>query len=65
MNTKPRKPGPVPILADQAAYVRIHEASAAVAAEAFMLAAEWGPDEPIPLWPTPAGLAVPYPPAAS
>jgi hypothetical protein len=43
--------GPVRMLADQAAYERIQHASAQVAAEAFMLAAEWEPDETIPLWP--------------
>jgi hypothetical protein len=48
------KLGPVPMLADQAAYDRIQHASAMVAAEAFMLASEWEPDETIPLWPEPA-----------
>jgi hypothetical protein len=56
-----RKLGPLPKLADQATYARIHQASTAVVAEAFMLAAEWGPDEPIPLWPTEAGMAMPCP----
>ena len=48
------KLGPVPMLADQAVYDRIQRASAMVAAEAFMLASEWEPDETIPLWPEPA-----------
>jgi hypothetical protein len=50
-----------------ATFERIQAACTAVTAEAYMLRSEYGPDEPIPLWPTPAGEAVPGPdePAAA
>jgi CO dehydrogenase/acetyl-CoA synthase delta subunit len=57
MTLQPRKLDAALMMANEVAYVRISEASAAVAAEAFMLDAEWGPDEPIPLWPTETGMA--------
>jgi hypothetical protein len=48
--------------ASAATFARIQAASAAVIAEAYLLRSEYGPDEPVPLWPTPAGEDVPCPP---
>jgi hypothetical protein len=45
-----------------ATFARIQAACIAVIAEAYLLRSEYGPDEPVPLWPTPAGEAVPCPP---
>ena len=48
--------------ASAAMFARIQDACAAVIAEAYMLRSEYDPDEPVPLWPTPAGEDVPCPP---
>jgi hypothetical protein len=45
-----------------ATFARIQAACTAVIAEAYLLRSEYGPDEPVPLWPTSAGEAVPSPP---
>jgi hypothetical protein len=48
--------------AEAATFARIQAACAAVIAEAYLLRSEYGPDEPVPLWPTPAGEDVSGPP---
>lgn len=48
--------------ASAATFARIQAASAAVTAAAFVLAAGYALDEPVPLWPTAAGEAAPCPP---
>jgi hypothetical protein len=47
--------------ANTAFYQMLQVQSPAVIAESYMLGSEYDPDEPVPLWPSLAGLAVSCP----